>query len=71
MTVKLVQFRFGLSQETGDSEMSFSEKFGDTSLLNHTNLPDSEVLSNQLMFIIEGILLGTVACFGIAGKTDI
>ena len=71
MTVKLVQFRFGLSQETGDSEMSFSENFGDTSLLNHTNLPDSEVLSNQLMFIIEGILLGTVACFGIAGNTDI
>ena len=51
--------------------MSFSEKFGDTSLLNHTNLPEAEVLSNQLMFIIEGILLGTVACFGIAGKTDI
>ena len=51
--------------------MSFSEKFGDTSQLNHTNLPEAEVLSNQLMFIIEGILLGTVACFGIAGKTDI
>ena len=38
------------------------------SLLNDTSVPDSKELSNKLMFIIEGILLGVVACFGIAGK---
>ena len=38
------------------------------SLLNDTDLSDSHELSGQLMFVIEGILLGVVACFGIAGK---
>ena len=38
------------------------------SLLNDTGLTNSHELSGQLMFIIEGILLGVVACFGIAGK---
>ena len=38
------------------------------SLLNDTSVPDSKEMSDKLMFIIEGILLGIVACFGIAGK---
>ena len=38
------------------------------SLLNNTSEADQRELSDQLMFIIEGILLGVVACFGIAGK---
>ena len=41
------------------------------SLLNDTGLTDSHELSGQLMFIIEGILLGVVACFGIAGKYQV
>ena len=39
------------------------------SLLNNTSdAADPKELSGQLMFVIEGILLGVVACFGIAGK---
>ena len=41
------------------------------SLLNDTGLSDSTELSGRLMFIIEGILLGVVACFGIAGKYQV
>ena len=42
-------------------KMSFSH-------FNDTGIPHSKELSDQFMFIIEGILLGVVACFGIAGK---
>ena len=37
-------------------------------LNNTTSDADPKELSDQIMFIIEGILLGVVACFGIAGK---